>query len=132
MAADSATASRTSYSAVAGSDLTGLVVGVDVSVESLSLVGELLHQVAVVVGHADVGDSVRSKHHGVDPLLAEALAGQVETVLEVGAGSADQAGDEPTTGLHPADVDLLMRQLHKLVETGSRTAPYLAHVLTGT
>ena len=74
-------------------EVLGLLVGVDVAVEAVALVGELLHQVVVVVahpvadgdevdalapglrdaggdalgaGHADVGHAVGAEHHDVD------------------------------------------------------------------
>jgi excinuclease ABC subunit A len=42
--------------------------------------------------------------------------------------------DEPTTGLHPADVDLLDRQLHRLVDAGNTVvvAEHDMRVVAGT
>src|SRR4029453_11984069 len=90
---------------------------------------------------ADVTAASRSLETLRDVGLGDLRLGQPGRELRGGEGQGSKGGtelqgargghalsllDEPTAGLHPADIALLLRQLHRLVDAGN-TGVLLEH-----
>ena len=91
-------------------------------------VGEALEFLADVRGAARSLEMLRDVGLGYLRLgqpateLSGGEAQRIKLATELQRGSRGHALyllDEPTTGLHPADIELLMRQLHRLVDGGN-------------
>jgi excinuclease ABC subunit A len=98
-------------------------------------VGEALEFLADVRGAARSLETLRDVGLGYLRLgqpateLSGGEAQRIKLATELQRGSRGHALyllDEPTTGLHPADIELLMRQLHRLVD-GRNTVVVVEH-----